>query len=306
MKHKRRTKNRILTVCLVIGAILALVGGTLAIYNSQVFQRSVVRNRDDETIRFSSDKLYRVTAGTDAQKYFYPMDEGVRTMTFQVRNYDQTRNTLFNEKNIEYTISFKVTNGTDDFVYTISYDNMTKEIANGETLTLTNSLRGGRRSEDSYSFTFAEKDYNNIELIVTVTPTDLSTTRNRILNGILTPIEYATTQGVTVKSEFTDSGRDTPDKFDAYNLSVTVSGGAGNVLITWDNRVLDVDPYFASGKTIVTIGDYTTLTVPMNSDDETGAYIIQFYSNTPTKPNWTSWSELPIHVELEENNQETN
>lgn len=293
-------KKVILSVCLLAGALLAVVGGTLAIYTSQAFQRSVVRNRDNEAIRFSSDKLYRVAPGTDPQKYYYPMSKDQKTMTFQVCNYDQAKNTKYNEKTIAYKIEFWVKNRTENGSYTISDGSQTKDVENGASVFFEDRLPGRKKSAKSYTFTFSEDaDYNKVELYVTVTPKDLTTTQNRVLNGILIPIEYATTQGVTLKWEFMDSTRGTPDKFDAYNLSVSVSGGSGNVLITWDNTVLDIDPFFSIGKTVTTNGNQSTITVPMDSDDETGAYLISFYNHNAVKPGWTTWSELPIFVELE-------
>lgn len=305
---KKVTSSRrklLLAVCLILLAIAATVGGTVAIYTSQAFQRSVVRNRDTEAIRFSSDKLYRVASGTPAQTYYYPMGQGQKTMTFQVCNYDQTRNTVFSEKDIEYTITFQITNGTDGFDYTIN----DKTVRNEGTVSLTGSLRGAKRSTNSYTITLAENDYNKVEVAVSVTPTDLTLTNNTMLNGVLIPIEYATTQGVTVKYEFTDSVRTIngvaagPDQFDAYNLSVSISGGEGNVVISWDPSLLDIDPFF-SAKSNATPGNaedgYATLTVPMNAEKKTGAYLIQFYNHNTTKPSWTKWNELPIRVELQE------
>lgn len=301
MKRDSSAKRKsVLSISLIIGVILAAAAGTLAIYTSQVFQRSVVRNRDNEIIRFSSDKLYRVTPGTDAQKYYYPMSEGQKTMTFQVCNYDQAKNTLFNEQRIDYTVTFQVINGTDGFSYEISDGNTTESVTTENSVTFTGSLRGKRRSSNAYSFTFDEGDYNTVELHVTVTPSDLTTTQNRILNGVLIPVEYATTQGVTVKDEFADSTRGTPDQFDAYNLLVSISGGSGNVLITWDSTKLDIDPFFREGKNVKQNGETSsTITVPMNSDDETGTYLITFYNHTVIEPGWKEWKELPISVELE-------
>lgn len=301
MKNNRMAKRKmILSICLAAGVLLTAVGVTLAIYTSQVYRRSVVRNRDNEIIRFSSDKLYRVTAGTDAQIYYYPMSEGQTTMTFQVCNYDQTKNTLFNEKRLEYIINVEVKDGTPDINYTISNGSETKTLKTGESTSFEETLTPGKRSAKTYTFTFDEAGYGKVKLCVTVTPKNLTVTQNRILNGILIPIQYATTQGITVRSEFTDSTRDTPDKFDAYNLSVSVSGGQGEVLITWDNTMLDIDPFFADGKTITKNGDESTITVPMNAEDETGTYLIQFYNHNNTKPGWTAWSELPITVKLKE------
>lgn len=300
MKNYNSSKKRIiLSVCLIVGVLTVLIGGTLAIYTSQDHQRSVVRNRDNEVIRFSSDKLYRVTASTTAQKYYYPMGKDERTMTFQVCNYDQAKSTLFNEKRIEYTITFQINNGTDGFSYTISNGDMSRSVMTGNSTSFKDSLVGGRKSTNSYSFTFSEGDFNKVELSVTVIPTNPTVTQNRILNGVLIPIEYATTQGVTIKSEFTDSTRRTPDQFDGYNLSVMISGGAGNVIIKWKNEELDIDPFFASGKDFSKDDKYSSIVVPMNSEDETGSYLIQFYNHNTNRPGWTSWSQIPIEVTLE-------
>lgn len=308
---KRYTVKRIWVILFAVAAILAAVGGTLAIYTSQVYQRAVVRNRYNDVIRFSSDKLYRVAGDSPTQKYYYPMDQGQTTMTFSVCNYDQEKNTLFSEKKIDYTITFtvrngtdKVTNGTDNYYYTVSCGDQSKTLQNNGNVSMTGSLPGGKRSVDSYTVTFAEGDYNKVEIEVTVTPTDSTTTQNRILNAVLIPIEYATTQGVRVHYEYPDSKRSgtvTPDQFDAYNLLVSVSGGVGNVVIAWDASELDIDPFFkAKGTSGTAANGYTTLTVPMNAEDETGTYLISFYNHNTTKPVWTAWSNLPITVTLAE------
>ena len=127
---------------------------------------------------------------------------------------------------------------------------------------------------------------------------------NNVLQAIFIPVEYATTQGLTVKSEFTDKTRGTPDDFDAYNLSVSISGGEGNVVISWDASQLDIDPFFITKSKGVLGTDengYTTLNVAMNSEDETSTYLIQFYNHNTTKPTWIAWSELPIKVKLSTN-----
>lgn len=303
MKKGISSKKRIILLfCLIVGVILAATGGSFAIYTSQVYQRSVVRNRDNDVIRFSSDRLYRVQNGTTvAQKYYYPLSSEQRTMTFQVCNYDQAKNTLFNEKDIDYNITFQVNNGTDGFSYTVSNGSTTKTVVTEGSVSFTDNLRKGKRSTNSYSFTFGEDDYNKVELLVKVTPSDLSTTQNRILNGNLIPVEYTAVQGVAVKSEFTDAARGFgPEAFDAYNLMVSISGGSGDVLITWDHTMLDIDYFFASDKTITKYENHSTISVPMNSDDTTGTYLIQFYNHNTQKPDWTSWSQLPVSVKLKD------
>lgn len=287
-------------IILMIMAIILLVGGTLAIYTSQVYQRAVVRNRYNGVIRFSSDKLYREKDENNLKKYYYPMSKNQLTMNFSVCNYDQTQNTLFNEKDIAYSIDIEVKNGTDDFDYVVSCGDTSKTLKTNGNTSMSGTLQSGKRSVDTYSVTINAKDYNKVEIYVTVTPTDPTTTQNNILNGILIPIEYATTQGISVRSEFIDSTRGTPDQFDAYNLLVSVSGGEGDVLITWDHTKLDIDPFFSTGKGITKNGNESTITVPMNSENETGTYLISFYNHNTAKPEWAEWKDLPISVTLKE------
>lgn len=299
-------KRMVLSVCLLFAVIIAAVGVSSAIYTSQDHQRSVVRNRDNETIRFSSDKLYRVVEGTQAQKYYCPMDKMDKTMRFYVCNYDQAKTTLFCEKDLEYTINFTVNNGTGNGdVYIISNGSEEKHISNGSSCSFTDVLVGGRKSLTSYAFTFEEGDFNKVELNVTVIPVNLDLTQKRILNGILVPIEYASTQGLDVKREFTDSTRGTPDMFDAYNMLVTISGGEGDALITWDNTELDIDPFFASGKTMNVNDKQSSISVPMNSEDGTGSYLVQFYNHNSEKPTWTKWTDLPVEVTLQTKSVQT-
>ena len=292
-------KKTVLLICLSLAALVLVSGGTLAVYTSQDHQRSVVRNRDNDTIRFSSDKLYRVASGAAPQKYYYPMGKDERTMTFYVCNYDQAKTTLFSEEDLEYTIRFLVKNGTGSGdSYRISNGSIEKTVANNGTCTFTDRLNGGKKSLNSYSFTFAEGDYNTVELTVEVTPMDSVVTQGRVLNGILVPIEHAATQGVAVKSEFTDSRRSaSPQEFDAYNLSVTISGGAGDVLIEWETDKLDIDPFFKEKENVT--GTDGHLVISMNSEDETGSYLIQFYNHNTEKPSWTDWSQVPVKVTLQ-------
>lgn len=298
MKKDISPKRKIvLTICLIVSVVLMMAGGTLAIYTSQVYQRAVVRNRDADAIRFSSDKLYRVTENSPVQTYFYPMSKNQTTMSFMVCNYDQSKNTVVSEKDIEYTVIFSIPEGTEVFDYTV---NSTPAV-NG-TLTISDcSLKGSKRSSDTYTIDFGTHAYSETKIEVIVMPTDLTLTKNTVLQAALVPIEYATTQGVTVKYEFIDSIRDTPDKFDAYNLSVSISGGEGNVVIKWDASQLDIDPFFKEKGNLDSNLDtegYTTLTVSMNSEDATGAYLIQFYNHNTTEPSWTDWNQLPIRVKL--------
>lgn len=297
MKFSPQQKRLGFSLLLLLAALAVAVGSTFAIYTSQVYQRAVVRNRYNDVIRFSSDKLYRVVSSdTSAKKYYCPMSPGQRTMSFTVCNYDQSKKTVVNQHLLEYDIEIQVTNGTADYVYTIN----DTEMENGS-WKQSGSLTGGRRSMNTYTIGFSEHDYNQIEVTVVVSPKDPSLTRNTKLYGTLIPIQYATTQGVQLSSGFTDST--TTQEFadlDAYNYFVSISGGEDDVVIAWENNKLDIDPFFlekmkkSDGSNYTTNGNQSTLTIHMNSEDETASYHFQFYNHGTQKP--TSWDALNVSV----------
>lgn len=291
-------QKMLISVVLLVLAVVIAVGGTAAIYTSQVFQRSVVRNRDTEAIRFSSDKLYRVVTGNlISKKYYYPMSSGQKSMSFSVCNFDQSNNTAVNQQILDYDIEFSVKNGTPDFEYDVNG----AKVVNGGTLNLSGSLAGGRRSTDTYTVSFSENDYNNVEITVTVTPRDLSLTKNCVLYATLIPIEYATTQGVSLEWEFTDGQTYKLDEVDAYNVTVAISGGEDDVVISWESDKLDIDPFFqneimVSGGTFTENENISTLSFHMNSEDDTGTYQLRFYKHGIDSYGWSEWKDLPITI----------
>lgn len=291
MKKYFSNKKILLALCLAGAALVAAAGGTLAIYTNQTYQRSVVRHRDNEGIRFSSDKLYletySETVGT-AQKYHYPMGENQRYMAFQVCNYDQSKSSLINEDTINYTITFV----TDAAV----------EIYRGDKRIETDSrssLNGGERSVDIYKIVLPE-DYEDVEVSVKVTPDDPGLTQNHILSAVLIPIRYGTVQNFSVKKEFPDKGTDISNVA-AYNVLVSAVG-SGKAYIQWNSEKLDIDYYFKAHwedegylvKPVEDAPNYSCITIPMNSMDGTGSLLITFYNRNNSS--WEDWNALEITV----------
>lgn len=306
MKFSPQQKRLGFSLLLLLAALAVAVGSTFAIYTSQVYQRAVVRNRDTEAIRFSSDKLYRVSEGTPLQTYYYPMNQNQMTMRFTVCNFDQIKNTVVNENDIHYTITFSIPEGVQPFPYSVNGESADAE----GNLSFSNQvLKGAKSSSDRYTIDFGSNPYADTKINITVIPDGASMpfTKNNVLQATLVPIEYATTQGVTLTAFYPDSTRGGPEKFAAYNLSVSISGGKSDVKIRWDPKVLDIDPFFEAraegtmtraenGDLVLDKDGYATLTIHMNSEDETGAYLIQFYNHSTSTPSWTDWAQLPIKV----------
>ena len=306
MKHKSSfTKRTIVSILIFIMASVVLLGGSFAIYTSQIYQRSVVRNRNADVIRFSSDILYRVAIDTPLQSYYYPMSKDQKVMSFTICNYDQNKNTLVCEKDINYVITFSIPEGTDKFSYNVRYGSNDVIPSNSGEVTLNNGkLTGGERSTASYTIELPDEiSYENVKISVVVKPitADMPLTKNTCLQAILVPVEYATVQGVTLKAEFTDSKRGAPDQFDAYNYSVTLSGGNKDVVIGWDADELDIDPFFLIKGTSMEPDEngFERLKISMNSEDSTGNYLIQFYNHAGHETtSWTVWNQLPVYAEL--------
>lgn len=290
MKNTPRRK-RIFSILVFLMVISTACGITYAIYTSQVYQRAVIRNRDTEAIRFSSDKLFRVNSDNATPKiYYYPVNSGQKTMSFSVCNYDQGKNTVVNQHTIEYDISFTFADGTDGFEYKVN---------NSPAANLTGSLAGNKHSTNTYQIEFSENDYNNLRVTVEVIPRDNTLTKNTKLYAILVPIEFATTQGVSFEWGFDKSY--SFNEVDAFNVSMSVSGGEDLVTIIWDNTMLDIDPFFkekmiANGSDYTENGNDSRLSFTMNSEDESSDYHFQFYQHGKRPSEWTGWDKLPVSI----------
>lgn len=294
MKKNVFNKKTLTALCLAATALVVAAGGTLAIYTNQTYQRSVVRNRDNEGIRFSSDKLYRENTSALPRNYYYPMDKNQNTMTFQVCNFDQDKSTLIHKKAIEYKVTIQAENmAQDDSCMVFRGDDPSAIITlNDETPQTTGVYRlpGSQRAVDTYRIQLPEH-YDGMRLTVTVTPQDFALTQNTILTAVLIPVPYGTVQTFSVQWEFTDSGKAemTPSNFAAYNMLVTATG-EGFVEILWDPGILGIDPYFLElvGKTPLN----GKITIPMNSMGDTGSYLITFYSCGSIPENWDALKNL--------------
>lgn len=292
-----KQKKTILALCLTGAAVVSVVGGTLAIYTSQVFQRGVVRNRDSDIVRFSSDILARVSTSTGPQASYYPIDSQQEnpSIQFSVYNYDQTKSTLYNEQDLKYTITFKLENTTSEGCSIMCKSNRI-QLTPGEEQKSTGNLAGGKRSADTYTFSFPKEVLNeeasqNPKLTVTVTPSQPNLTQRMILTGTLIPIPYGATQGFQARLDFPDSTRNGtgPEDFAAYNVLVSVSGGKGSVEILWDSDKLEIDPFFKPKKFEKEDGK---ITISMDSANETSSYLIPFYKKTSETLTWNGWLKL--------------
>lgn len=278
MKKVFFNKKGLIALSLAAAALVAAAGVSVAIYTNQTYQRSVVRNRDSEGIRFSSDKLYQCNGiPQDPQKYHYPMGKSQTTMTFQVCNYDQGKSTLINKNTIDYSITFS---GIGDGV-TLSRNG--QMIGNEST----SSLQGAKYSVDTYLITLPDElkdNYDGIEITVQVTPLTPALTQETYLAATLIPTPYGSAQDFSVKMEYPDQ-RTAISKVAAYNVLVTATG-SGTARIQWDPAVLTIDPFFL--KAVKVEENNGSVEIPMDSMEKTGSYLITFYNKNFKGDSWES------------------
>ena len=98
----------ILIVLLALAGLSAVVGGSFAAYTSQAYQRGVARNRDNETVRFTSNYLQACANTTDSKDYagrtvlFSDSTSGEISVDIFVYNYANGNENLVSQKDITY------------------------------------------------------------------------------------------------------------------------------------------------------------------------------------------------------------
>ena len=101
--------------------LLAGIGTTFSAYTSQAAKRGVVRNRDTEKIRFTSNYLQPCAVNT--QNNAFPVrvvafgedtnDTDNITLDIWVYNYIVGSNSQINERDITYTLTITITDGAE-------------------------------------------------------------------------------------------------------------------------------------------------------------------------------------------------
>ena len=192
-------KNLILAVTALVVVIAMAAGGSYAAYTSQGYQKGVVRNRDNESVRFTSNHMTNCSATVTSDNYpgktvLYSDnygDDDKLTLDIFVYNYVYGNSGLVSEKDIEYTMNILLSglSGTD---YTVE--------KNGETVsgtaqsdhksilyTADSTLIGREVRADVYTVTFYGRDLNSITITASAIPKDTSITNGQILAAVIAP-----------------------------------------------------------------------------------------------------------------------
>ena len=294
---KKPGKNRIVIMVLAALCILALAGVSLGAYTRQASMRGVLRNRDNEAVRFSSNYLQScaktTTTYTGKPVVFSADDKKKNTLSIDlyVYNYANGNSSLISQKDITYTMKINFSGGKGaDSDYKVTYkENETDVEKTGLSCTIPNQTLTGRAVNFyKYTITFPASDLDQVKITAVAEPTNMSLTNNQILAAILVPCTGTETQLFSAKGEFIDTAV-SPKNYDGFNYEISISSGKSNdATVSWDPDIVEIDKFFlvTLGKSNEDIQSILTtkdadgmckLIFSMDQSNGTGDYLIPFY-----------------------------
>lgn len=310
LTKKPERKTLYLAAAALIGILLA-VGASFAAYTNQAHLRGTVRNQDGQSVRFTSN--YMQSCAYDSSSYAGKtvlFDESAKTADSELRiditvcNYINGNRDLVSEKDIEYVMTIKLTDG-ESGDYTVGDDNGTSATvgADGTYTFKARTLTGRTANTHTYKVTFRGSDIDKLKITATAVPTNSSVTDNQKLAAVIAPCTASRTNEFSCTGSFTDStSGNNPADYDALNYEVTVSSGRAEVTLSWNADAVEIDPFFLTklenrgNDYNIGASPYTktehSLTFIMDQTTGTGDYVIPFYIVDRSQVKDLTWDQM--------------
>lgn len=301
MIMKNNNKYHGLTLILVIiGLGICLVGGAYAAYNSLAFQRGVVRNRDSEEIRFTSNLLKTIIPSENAtsnnyETVLYPFSEQTSenkelSIQLKIANYLLTNEDKISEKDIVFDLIITLSNQQEDGVYTLNGNT----IINGSVTVPGVTLKGRKANSVQYNIGFKGIDLNKLTITIEAKPTSASSASlgRRILAANICPCTNSQVNPLSCTGTLLKNSGN-PSSYYGYNYEVSISSGKAHVSLSWNSTYFKLDPYFLeklknrsgnldgslkiNGEDYVYNRDSGTIEFIMDQTQAEDDYIITFY-----------------------------
>lgn len=315
MKHKndRTGWNRGILVLLVLSLIFGIVAVTYGAYtNSQRAQRTIAAY-DSGGDRFSSNYLNPGNSRDNVRTIFVANSLIRPSAVVTVCNYQQGKQTRFNDQDIEYTLTVRLVkyDAEEETKYVAvdagyltanSLTGYSVDVKKGSDspVTLGSSrvqtvfsectLTGGASDSDVFSLTFSDNFAENqpnlyVEMIAVPTDGALPTIRGIFRTGIR--VEGASNAWTGAFADDTDH---TPNQYDGLNYTVT-GIGSGTFTLKWDGSLVELS--LVSVNELLDIEGATkvgnSITFPVDSDT-VARYDLQFYKAGDISGK--SWSDM--------------
>ena len=274
-----------------IGMLILIVSGSFAAYTSFNSVKRVVSTERRSDTMFGSNYLTllnltdnnysirRITLSEEADK---------NTFTVKVCNYAWGDESLYNTKDITYTVQANLIamdggklseSITEIRINDIPYN------ANGKCTLTSQVLKAGKARENTYRFELPAELKNKIEIQIVVEPVSESVeaVNSQKLAAVISFADYESVKSWT--GHFLDSqanGR-TPANYDAFNYEIS-GNGAGTVTMTWPES-LQLSKWTTNGKQV-------TNSYSFEVDGATTAVQFQFYRNPEEKIDVETWADL--------------
>lgn len=297
---KKPKLKTILIVLLALAGLSAAVGGSFAAYTSQAYQRGVARNRDNETVRFTSNYLQACANTTDSKDYAgrtvlfseSTAEDSQISVDIFVYNYANGNENLVSQKDITYDMNITFESSNTGNSYSVRVDDGDVQTVQSNKFEQSNVRLAGRRaSSHKYTVTFPASDLDKLKITAVATPTvsSLSATNNQKLAAVIVPCVGSSTNEFSYSSKFIDQiATNSPKEFAGFNYEVSISSGVADATLKWKKDIVEIDKFFLinlgkNDKEIASILAAGTLTFTMNQTKGTGDYLIPFYIKDKTK-----------------------
>ena len=262
-------------VLLGLGVLTLIIYGSFAAYTSFNSVKRVVSTGTQSDTMFGSNYLSPLNL-SDTN---YPVkrislsDDKNCTFTVLVGNYVWGDESLYNPKDITYTVTAKLLSmdgGDLSADYSSIKMNGTPFGNAGELTRKNQKLPTGKAATNEYKFEIPGilKDKVKIQIVAEPDASSKEAVNNQKLTAILSFSGYEAVKNWT--GHFLDSKNKNPDQYDAFNYEISGNGSA-SVTVVWDDS-LQLSKWTTGGEQV---NNSYTFTV----DGSTTAVQFQFYRN---------------------------
>ena len=307
----------------LIGVLVAAVYGSFAAYTNFNSVKRVVstKRQDDDNTMFSSNYLSLIHSSDTCPAKRISLAENTENYTFTVLvcNHVWGDESLYNPKNISYTLTAKLLSmdggdlpqgctGANGITLNVPGNNSVPDSFDGTGVCTISGqeLKTGTAAQKSYQFIMPKALKDNVKIQIMAVPADdsMPAVNNQILGAVLSFADYQVTKNWT--GHFIDSQENekTPDQYDAFNYEIT-GNGAGTVTVTWSDELLLSQWAMENGKEPTRNDTDSTYSYEFTVNDSTTVKQFQFFRNPEKSLDGTDWTELEklVTVSFSENTQ---
>lgn len=298
-KGKWIRQSKAAAILLLAGAMLLAVYGSFAAYTSFNSVKRVVATGARSDIMFGSNYLSLLNLNDGnypVKRISLAENGGTCSFTVLVCNYVWGDESLYNPKEINYTVTMKLfsMDGGDlpSDVTAIKVNNQGFDNG-GNCILSSQKLSSGQAQRIEYKFEIPSSLKDKVRIQIVVEPDSVSqeAVNSQKLAAVLSFAEYEANKNWT--GHFLDSQDRTPDDYDAFNYEIS-GNGAGTVTVTWQDS-LQLSKWVTSGKQVSSSCSYS-----FDVDDSTTAIQFQFYRNPEklSELKGIKWTDLENLVEV--------